>query len=67
MILADGIGRLAVVTASLAECQAGLKREGLKGALPILEGPYTAMQIANGEDPIAKALEGLFLPPPDSA
>ena len=39
----------------------------LAGALPILEGPYTAAQIANGEDPIAKALEGLFLPPPDTA
>ena len=51
----------------LAEAATVMKREGLAGALPVLEGPYTALQLANGEDPIAKALEGLFLPPPDSA
>ena len=51
----------------LAEAATVMKREGLQGAIPILEGPYTALQLANGEDPIAKALEGLFLPPPDSA
>ncbi len=44
-----------------------MKREGLQGALPVLEGPYTAAQIADGDDPIAKALERLFLPPPDDS
>ena len=51
----------------LAEAATVMKREGLAGALPILEGPYLAAQLANGEDPIAKALESLFLPPPDES
>ena len=45
-----------------------MRERGLVGAVPLLEGPYAAAQLANGaDDPIAKALEGLFLPPPDSA
>ena len=51
---------------SLAEAATVMKREGLAGALPVLQGPYLAAQL-NGDDPIAKALEGLFLPPPDTA
>ena len=55
------------IAISLAEAATVMKERGLAGALPLLEGPYAAAQLANGNDPIAKALEGLFLPPPDSA
>ncbi len=58
---------MAELTVSLAEAATVMKERGLAGAVPLLEGPYTAARLANGEDPIAKALEHLFLPPPDSA
>ena len=63
----EDIERLAAVTAALAESSSVLKRDGLRGALPILEGPFTAAQIANGEDPFAKAMEALFYDPPEGA
>ncbi len=53
------------LSVGLAEAATVMKREGLAGALPVLQGPYLAAQL-NGDDPIAKALEGLFPPPPDS-
>ena len=56
------------MTVALAEAATVMRERGLAGAMPLLEGPYTAAQLANGgNDPIAKALEGLFLEPPDSA
>ena len=56
------------LTVQLAEAATVMKERGLAGALPLLEGPYAAAQLANGgNDPIAKALEGLFLPPSDGA
>ena len=59
---------MAELTVSLAEAATVMKERGLAGAMPLLEGPYTAAQLANGgNDPIAKALEGLFLEPPDGA
>ncbi len=56
---------MAELTVALAEAATVMRERGLAGAMPLLEGPYAAL--ANGNDPIAKALEGLFLPPPDSA
>ena len=59
---------MAELTVSLAEAATVMRERGLAGAMPLLEGPYSALQLANGaDDPIAKALEHLFLPPPDSA
>ncbi len=59
---------MAELTVALAEAATIMKERGLAGAVPLLEGPYTAAQLANGgNDPIAKALEGLFLEPPDGA
>ena len=59
---------MAELTVALAEAATVMRERGLPGALPLLEGPYTAAQLANGgNDPIAKALEGLFLEPPDGA
>ena len=59
---------LAELTVALAEAATVMKERGLAGAMPLLGGAYSAVQLANGgDDPIAKALEGLFLPPPDSA
>ena len=58
---------MAELTVALAEAATVMKERGLAGAMPLLEGPYTAAQLINGgDDPIAKALEGLFLEPPDS-
>ena len=58
---------MAELTVALAEAATVMRERGLAGALPLLEGPYSAAQLANGgNDPIAKALEHLF-PPPDSA
>jgi hypothetical protein len=57
---------MAELTVSLAEAATVMKERGLAGARPLLEGPYAALA-GNGDDPIAKALEGLFLPPPDGA
>ncbi len=58
---------VAELTVALAEASTVMRERGLAGAVPILEGPYAAARLANGEDPIAKALEHLFLEPPDSA
>ena len=56
---------MAELTVALAEAATIMKERGLAGAMPLLEGPLAAL--ANGgSDPIAKALEGLFLDPPDS-
>ena len=57
---------MAELTVSLAEAATVMKERGLAGTLPLLDGAYTAARLANGgDDPIAKALEGLFLEPPD--
>ena len=58
---------VAQIAVGLAEAATVMRREGLPGAVPILEGPYTAAQLANGEDPIAKALESLFHDPPEGS
>ena len=56
------------LTVALAEAATVMRERGLAGALPLLDGAYTAAQLANGgNDPIAKALEHLFLSPPDEA
>jgi hypothetical protein len=57
---------MAELTVSLAEAATVMRERGLMPAMPLLEGPYAALA-GNGNDPIAKALEGLFLEPPDSA
>ncbi len=51
----------------MAEATVGLKREGLSGGLPIIEGPFTAAQIAGDGDGIFELVKDHFLPPPESA
>ncbi len=50
---------------SMAEATVGLKREGLSGALPILEGPFAAAQLAADSGGLFELVKDHFLPPPD--
>ncbi len=61
----EDIERMAAITAALADSSEVLKREGLRGALPILEGPFTAAQIAANGGGIFELVKDHFLPPPD--
>jgi hypothetical protein len=63
----EDIERMAAITAALADSSEALKREGLRGALPILEGPLTAAQIAAGGGSIFELVKDHFLPPPEDA
>ncbi len=63
----EDIERMAAITAALADSSEALKREGLRGALPILEGPLTAAQIAAGGGSIFEIVKDHFLPPPEGA
>ena len=58
-ITAMGIG--------MAEASVGLKREGLSGAPPIIEGPFAAAQIAGDGGGIFELVKDHFLPPPEGA
>ncbi len=62
------VGEAAQITAigiSMAEATAGLKREGLAGAAPMLEGPFMAAQLAGDGNGIFDLVKDHFLPPPD--
>ncbi len=61
----EDIERMAAITTALANSSSALKAEGLRGALPILEGPFTAAQIAG--DGIFDLVKDHFLPPPADA
>ncbi len=63
----EDIERMAAITAALAESSEALKREGLRGALPIIEGPFAAAQIAADGGGIFELVKDHFLPPPESA
>ncbi len=61
----EDIERMAAITTALANSSSALKAEGLRGALPILEGPFTAAQVeGNG---IFELVKDHFLPPPEDA
>ena len=62
----EDIERMAAITTALANSSSALKQDGLRGALPILEGPFTAAQIA-GEGSIFELVKDHFLPPPEGA
>ncbi len=57
---AEDIERMAAITTALANSSSALKQDGLRGALPILEGPFAA----NGGG-IFELVKDHFLPPPD--
>ena len=58
--------KVTAISVALAEAATVMRREGLAGALPILEGPFTAAQIA-GEGSIFELVKDHFLPPPEGA
>ena len=61
----EDMHRLAMIAIALAGSATALKREGLPGALPILDGPFTAAQIAADGGSIFELVKDHFLPPPD--
>ncbi len=63
----EDIERMAAITTALANSSSALKQDGLRGALPILEGPFTAAQIADGGGSIFELVKDHFLPPPEDA
>lgn len=58
----EDIERMAAITTALANSSSALKQDGLRGALPILEGPFAA----NGGG-IFELVKDHFLPPPEGA
>jgi hypothetical protein len=58
----EDIERMAAITTALASSSSALKQDGLRGALPILEGPSAA----NGGG-IFELVKDHFLPPPEGA
>ena len=63
----EDIERMAAITAALADSSEALKREGLRGALPLIEGPLTAAQLAANGGSIFELVKDHFLPPPEDA
>ena len=63
----EDIERMAAITAALADSSEALKREGLRGALPLIEGPLTAAQLAANGGSIFEIVKDHFLPPPEDA
>ena len=63
----EDIERMAAITTALASSSSALKQDGLRGALPILEGPLTAAQIAAGGGGVWDLVKDHFLPPPEGA
>ncbi len=61
----EDIERMAAITAALADSSSALKQDGLRGALPILEGPFMAAQLAADGGSIFELVKDQFLPPPD--
>ena len=61
----EDIERMAAITTALANSSSALKQDGLRGALPMLEGPFTAAQIAGDGGSIFELVKDHFLPPPD--
>ncbi len=63
----EDIERMAAITAALADSSSALKQDGLRGALPILEGPLMAAQLAADSGGIFELVKDHFLPPPEGA
>jgi hypothetical protein len=63
----EDIERMAAITAALADSSSALKQDGLRGALPILEGPFAAAQLAGDGGGIFELVKDHFLPPPEGA
>ncbi len=63
----EDIERMAAITTALASSSAALKQDGLRGAMPMLEGPFMAAQIAGDGNGIFELVKDHFLPPPDGA
>ncbi len=61
----EDIERMAAITTALANSSSALKQDGLRGALPILEGPFAAAQLADDSGGIFELVKDHFLPPPD--
>ncbi len=61
----EDMHRLAMIAIALANCSSALKQDGLRGALPILEGPFAAAQIAGDGGSMFELVKDHFLPPPD--
>ncbi len=63
----DDIERMAAITTALASSSSALKAEGLRGAMPLLEGPLMAAQLAGDGGGIFELVKDHFLPPPEDA
>ena len=63
----EDIERMAAITTALANSSSALKAEGLRGAMPLLEGPFMAAQIAAGGGSVFELVKDHFLPPPDAS
>ncbi len=63
----DDIERMAAITTALASSSSALKAEGLRGAMPLLEGPLMAAQLAADSGGIFELVKDHFLPPPEGA
>ncbi len=63
----EDIERMAAITTALANCSSALKQEGLRGALPMLEGPLMAAQLAGDGGGLFELVKDHFLPPPEGA
>ncbi len=63
----EDIERMAAITTALANSSSALKQDGLRGALPILEGPFMAAQLAADSGGIFELVKDHFLPPPEDA
>ncbi len=63
----EDIERMAAITTALANSSSALKQDGLRGAMPLLEGPLTAAQIAADGGGVWDLVKDHFLPPPEGA
>ncbi len=61
----EDMHRLAMIAIALANCSSALKQDGLRGAMPMLEGPFMAAQLAGDGGGIFELVKDHFLPPPD--
>ena len=63
----EDIERMAAITTALANSSSALKQEDLRGAMPMLEGPFMAAQLAGDGGGIFELVKDHFLPPPEGA
>ncbi len=56
---------MAAITTALANSSSALKQDGLRGAMPLLEGPLMAAQLAADSGGIFELVKDHFLPPPE--